>query len=112
MKTEADVLGVLLLPAIVDDTSVLAYAKAHGLVRDWPRFLARAARCLLLDPFKVRGLRPLSLPLVTEAMTIPGAELMSPVLRPCILGQAAQSNQQVVQSCWPSALPVRTCTCG
>lgn len=54
-QTEDDVLGVLLLPAIVDDTSVLAYAKAHGLVRDWPQFLARVARCLLLDPLKVRS---------------------------------------------------------
>jgi hypothetical protein len=53
-KTEDDVLSVLLLPAIVEDTSVLAYAKSHGLVGDWPQFLARAARCLLLDPFKVR----------------------------------------------------------
>ncbi|PWN22570.1 hypothetical protein BCV69DRAFT_149353 [Microstroma glucosiphilum] len=59
-RTEDDVLGVLLLPAIVDDTSVLVYAKAHGLVSDWPQFLARVARCLLLDPLKGKLLKAIS----------------------------------------------------
>jgi hypothetical protein len=53
-QTEDDVIAVLILPAIVDDTSVLTFAKSHSIVSDWAGFLLRAAKCLLLDPFKVR----------------------------------------------------------
>lgn len=59
-RTADDILGVLLLPAIVDETGVLAYAKTHALVHDWPQFLTRAARCLLLDPFKGKLLKAIS----------------------------------------------------
>lgn len=48
------IITVLMQPGILDDTAVLHFAKTHKLIADWPAFLRRIVKCLLLVPMKVK----------------------------------------------------------
>jgi hypothetical protein len=49
------IITVLMQPGILDDTAVLQFAKTHKLITDWPAFLRRIVKCLLLVPMKVNA---------------------------------------------------------
>lgn len=53
-EIEDEIVAVLMQPGIVDDLEILRFAKTHKLVAEWPAFLRRLAKCLLLVPMKVR----------------------------------------------------------